>query len=101
MKEAKKLGEVVAVSVGPKECSETIKTALAMGADRGIHVCSLLHTSLRQSVSQDVMCSGTPSLPPSLPFLRRVLVIVTLALLGVISIFAMLFVMRYTCSCNY
>ena len=38
MKEAKKLGEVVAVSVGPKECSETIKTALAMGADRGIHV---------------------------------------------------------------
>ncbi|KAL9189036.1 hypothetical protein ACHAXT_011526 [Thalassiosira profunda] len=30
--------EVVAVSIGPKQCSETIRTALAMGADRGIHV---------------------------------------------------------------
>lgn len=30
--------EVVAVSVGPKQCSETIRTALAVGADRGIHV---------------------------------------------------------------
>ena len=30
--------EVVAISVGPKQCTETIRTALAMGADRGIHV---------------------------------------------------------------
>jgi electron transfer flavoprotein beta subunit len=30
--------EVVAVSIGPKQCSETIRTALAMGADRGIHI---------------------------------------------------------------
>lgn len=30
--------EIVAVSVGPKECQETIRRALAMGADRGIHV---------------------------------------------------------------
>jgi electron transfer flavoprotein beta subunit len=30
--------EVVAISVGPKQCSETIRTALAMGADRGIHI---------------------------------------------------------------
>lgn len=30
--------EIVAVSVGPKQCSETIRTALAMGADRGIHI---------------------------------------------------------------
>ena len=30
--------EIVAVSMGPQQCQETIRTALAMGADRGIHV---------------------------------------------------------------
>ena len=30
--------EIVAVSMGPAACQETIRTALAMGADRGIHV---------------------------------------------------------------
>uniref|UniRef100_G1TH33 Electron transfer flavoprotein subunit beta n=1 Tax=Oryctolagus cuniculus TaxID=9986 RepID=G1TH33_RABIT len=29
---------VIAVSCGPAQCQETIRTALAMGADRGIHV---------------------------------------------------------------
>ena len=38
MKEAGKASEVVAVSVGPKQAQEQIRTALAMGADRGIHV---------------------------------------------------------------
>lgn len=38
LKEAGKLDEIVVMSCGPKECSETIKTALAMGADRGVHV---------------------------------------------------------------
>ncbi|MBV8093327.1 MAG: electron transfer flavoprotein subunit beta/FixA family protein, partial [Acetobacteraceae bacterium] len=30
--------EIVAISMGPAQCSETIRTALAMGADRGILV---------------------------------------------------------------
>ena len=30
--------ELIAVSMGPQQCQETIRTALAMGADRGIHV---------------------------------------------------------------
>jgi electron transfer flavoprotein beta subunit len=30
--------ELIAVSIGPQPCQETIRTALAMGADRGIHV---------------------------------------------------------------
>src|ERR1051325_10190335 len=30
--------EIVAVSLGVAQCQETIRTALAMGADRGIHV---------------------------------------------------------------
>ena len=33
-----KAEEIVVVSAGPEKCSETIRTALAMGADRGIHV---------------------------------------------------------------
>ena len=38
MKEAKKLEEIVVVSAGPKQAQDVIKTALAMGADRGIHI---------------------------------------------------------------
>ncbi|KAJ4812270.1 hypothetical protein LUZ62_024836 [Rhynchospora pubera] len=30
--------EVVAVSVGPAQCTDTLRTALAMGADRAVHV---------------------------------------------------------------
>ncbi|MBV9289866.1 MAG: electron transfer flavoprotein subunit beta/FixA family protein [Hyphomicrobiales bacterium] len=37
-KEAGKATEVVVVSIGPAQASETIRTALAMGADRGILV---------------------------------------------------------------
>ncbi|KAG7469048.1 hypothetical protein MATL_G00124650 [Megalops atlanticus] len=38
LKEKKLIKEVVAVSCGPQQVQETIRTALAMGADRGIHV---------------------------------------------------------------
>ena len=38
LKEKKQAKEIVAVSVGPKQASETLRTALAMGADRGIHI---------------------------------------------------------------
>jgi electron transfer flavoprotein beta subunit len=38
MKEAGKAEEIVAVSIGPKQATETLRTALAMGADRGILV---------------------------------------------------------------
>ena len=40
LKEAGKAEEVIAVSLGVAQCQETIRTALAMGADRGIHVAS-------------------------------------------------------------
>src|SRR6201998_788974 len=36
LKEAGKATEIVAVSIGPQQATETIRTALAMGADRGI-----------------------------------------------------------------
>src|SRR5690606_41527366 len=38
LKEAGHAAEVIAVSVGPAKAQETLRTALAMGADRGILV---------------------------------------------------------------
>jgi electron transfer flavoprotein beta subunit len=38
LKEAGKATEIVCVSIGPTQAAETIRTGLAMGADRGIHV---------------------------------------------------------------
>merc|ERR1712212_981312 len=38
MKEKKIASEIVAVSCGPAKSEETLRTALAMGPDRGIHV---------------------------------------------------------------
>ena len=38
LKEAGKVTEIVVVSIGPQQAQETIRTALAMGADRGILV---------------------------------------------------------------
>merc|ERR1712038_491219 len=37
-KEKKLVKEIVVVSCGPAQAAETIRTALAMGADRGIHI---------------------------------------------------------------
>jgi electron transfer flavoprotein beta subunit len=36
MKDAGKVTEIVVVTVGPEACQETLRTAMAMGADRGI-----------------------------------------------------------------
>lgn len=38
LKEKKVASEIVAVTIGPKAAQETLRTALAMGADQGIHV---------------------------------------------------------------
>ena len=38
LKEAGSADEVIVVSVGPKACQEQIRTALALGADRGIQI---------------------------------------------------------------
>ncbi|GAB1257413.1 electron transfer flavoprotein subunit beta/FixA family protein [Aurantivibrio plasticivorans] len=38
LKEAGTASEIVVVSIGPKQAQEQIRTALALGADRGIHV---------------------------------------------------------------
>jgi electron transfer flavoprotein beta subunit len=38
LKEAGQASEVVLVSAGPQQAQETIRTGLAMGADRGVHI---------------------------------------------------------------
>lgn len=38
LKEAGQVSEIVAVSLGGKKCEDTLRTALAMGADRAVHV---------------------------------------------------------------
>ncbi len=38
LKEKFKQGEVVILTIGPDRCTESIRTALAMGADKGIHI---------------------------------------------------------------
>lgn len=38
LKESGDANEIVIVSIGPQACQETIRSALAMGGDRGIHV---------------------------------------------------------------
>jgi electron transfer flavoprotein beta subunit len=38
LKERKIADEVIAVSIGPDQCQETLRTALAIGADKAIHV---------------------------------------------------------------
>ena len=38
LKESGTAEEVIAVTIGPKVCQEQLRTALAMGADRAIHV---------------------------------------------------------------
>mmetsp|Transcript_17553 Transcript_17553/g.42845 ORF Transcript_17553/g.42845 Transcript_17553/m.42845 type:complete len:253 (+) Transcript_17553:67-825(+) len=44
LKEKKIAKEVVAISIGPKETQETLRTALAMGADKAIHVAADMRT---------------------------------------------------------
>ena len=38
LKEAGKVSEIVVVSIGVKQCEETLRTVLAMGGDRAVHV---------------------------------------------------------------
>jgi electron transfer flavoprotein beta subunit len=44
LKEGKHATETIAVSIGPKQCADTLRTALAMGCDRGIHIQTDLRT---------------------------------------------------------
>jgi electron transfer flavoprotein beta subunit len=38
LKELKKVSEIVALTIGPSKSQEVLRTALALGADSGIHI---------------------------------------------------------------
>lgn len=44
MKEKKVATELIAVSIGPKASQDSLRTALAMGIDKGIHIETNLRT---------------------------------------------------------
>ena len=44
LKEKKVATEIIAVSIGNKSCQESLRTALAMGADKGIHINTEMRT---------------------------------------------------------
>jgi len=46
LKESKVADEVIALSIGPKQAQDTLRTALAMGCDRGIHISTELRTDM-------------------------------------------------------
>ena len=69
-KEAGKATEVIIVSIGPQQAGETIRTALAMGADRGI----LIKTDALSSRWRSPSCSrawSTPNSPASSSWASR------------------------------
>ena len=51
---AANVSEVVALSIGPKQCQETLRTALAMGCDRGIHINTDLRTDFMELQSDAI-----------------------------------------------
>ncbi len=44
LKEKNIVTEIIAVSIGPKACQEALRSALAIGADKGIHIHSEMRT---------------------------------------------------------
>lgn len=38
LKEKNKVSEIIALTIGPKQSQETLRTALALGADKAIHI---------------------------------------------------------------
>ena len=71
LKEAGKATEIVAVSIGPQQASETIRTALAMGADRGILVKTDGARSSRSPSPRSSRASSRRSSPASSSWASR------------------------------
>ncbi|EPS62405.1 hypothetical protein M569_12384 [Genlisea aurea] len=64
IKESGRASEVVAVSVGPAQCVDTLRTGLAMGADRAIHVeyAGALHPLSIAKILKSLVASEKPGL---------------------------------------
>src|SRR5258708_18869590 len=64
LREAGKATEVVVVSIGPAQAAETIRTGLAMGADRGILVKTdqIVEPLAVAKILKDILGNVTPGL---------------------------------------
>ncbi len=61
-------GDVTIVSVGPARAMETIRTALAMGADKGVHICDPAFDSADAFVVANALAAVIKTLPHDIIF---------------------------------
>ena len=61
-------GEVTIVSVGPARAMETIRTALAMGADKGIHICDAALDGADAYVTASALAAAIKTVPFDIVF---------------------------------
>jgi len=73
LKEKKIATEIVAVSIGPKQCAETLRIALALGCDRAIHVESDLRTDqdLQPLAVSKALAHVVGTVKPTLVFMGK------------------------------
>ena len=75
IKESGFASEVVAVSMGPTQCVDTLRTSLAMGADRAIHVDAPSDSILPLSVAK-ILKALVEVEKPGLLFLGKQVVVI-------------------------
>ena len=61
-------GDVTVVSVGPARAMETIRTALAMGADKGVHVCDPVLDNADAYVTASALAAVIKDIPYDIIF---------------------------------
>jgi electron transfer flavoprotein beta subunit len=61
-------GDVTVVCVGPARAMETIRTALAMGADKGIHICDPAFDNADAFVVANALAAAIKALPHDIVF---------------------------------
>ncbi|HEX5036546.1 MAG TPA: electron transfer flavoprotein subunit beta/FixA family protein [bacterium] len=61
-------GEVVVMSLGPARCVEAIRTALAMGADRGIHIDDAGLNNMDSFVTAKILAAALKNESPNVVF---------------------------------
>ena len=61
-------GDVTVVSVGPARAMETIRTALAMGADKGVHICDPALDNADAYVTASALAAAIKGMPYDIIF---------------------------------
>ena len=59
-------GEVTILCLGPERATESIRTALAMGADKGIHLCDPAFEKLDTFATAKVLSKALKDIPPDI-----------------------------------